>query len=367
MSFILCFQNIYLILFKASLQRRFDPEVHLLIQLTLYRLSVWNLGASYGAKLQGLRYVASSSPGQKLAPSGLPRKILLMHGTLTILIPYLHNRIRSYGLSRSWPDAPSSDRKRKLWDLLVTLESSYALLGLASFVTFLWNGQYRTITDRIFNLRLIPARRLVQRDVSYEFMNRQMVWHAFTEFLLFFLPLLNPRKIQRRFHRLATNVLSSLTSPSKASSTPKTRGKYWSLPDNECAICTENASFSLNVTEAAATFANVTQIFSSDEGRDSEAVPTHPINTPYITDCQHIYCYHCIAERMMRSADDTQDKQGWECLRCIQIVHSAERYTVESSAESGSDYAFSSDMDFDVTDISESIGSYSESGLSDEY
>ncbi|KAF5390695.1 hypothetical protein D9757_002667 [Collybiopsis confluens] len=130
-----------LALINASLQRRFDPEVHLLIQATLYRLSVWNSGASYGAKLQGLRYVTPSLPHKKLAPSGLPRKILLLHGTLTILIPYLHNRIRSYGLSRAWPDAPSSDRKRKLWDLLVTVESSYALLGLASFVTFLWNGQ----------------------------------------------------------------------------------------------------------------------------------------------------------------------------------------------------------------------------------
>jgi len=29
-------------------------------------------------------------------------------------------------------------------------------------------------------MRLVPSRRLIQKDVSYEFMNRQMVWHAFT-------------------------------------------------------------------------------------------------------------------------------------------------------------------------------------------
>lgn len=52
---------------KASLQRRFDPEIFLLIQLTLYRLSVWNLGASYGAKLQGLRYITPLSLDRKLA------------------------------------------------------------------------------------------------------------------------------------------------------------------------------------------------------------------------------------------------------------------------------------------------------------
>jgi len=326
------------------------------------------MGASYGSKLQGLRYVTPPSPGRKLAPSGLPRRLLLMHGTLTIIVPYLHNRIRSYGLSRAWPDAPSSDRRRKLWDLLTRLESSYALLGLASFVTFLWNGQYRTIADRLFNMRLIPARRYVQRDVSYEFMNRQMVWHAFTEFLLFFLPLINPRKVQRRLYRLTTSLLSSLSSPSKASSIPKSRGKYWSLPESECAICTENASFSLNMNEATMTLTNVAQIFSSGEDNDPEAVPTHPIHTPYITNCQHLYCYHCIAERMMRSADETHDEQGWECLRCTQIVQGAERYVVEvatgsaGSEVSGSDYDFSTDMDF--TDIS--VGSYSESGLSDD-
>ncbi|KAJ3854219.1 peroxisomal biogenesis factor 2 [Lentinula lateritia] len=360
-------------LINASLQRRFDAEIHLLVQLTLYRLSVWNMGASYGAKLQGLRYFHPTSDGRKRAPSGLPRQLLLMHGALAIIVPYLHNRLRAYGLSRAWPDAPSSDRRRKSWDFLVTLESSYALLGLTNFVVFLWNGQYRTVTDRLFKLRLIPARRLVQRDVSYEFMNRQMVWHAFTEFLLFFLPLINTRKIQRRFHRLSTSILSSLALKPKATAASKIRGKYWSLAESECAICTENASFSLNMTEVSMTFSNVTQLFSSEGAQEHEATPTHSINTPYITDCQHTYCYHCIAERMMRNADDTHDTRGWECLRCAHIVQSAERFVVDSSAGTaesevnGSDYAFSSDMDFDVTDISESIGSYSESGLSDDY
>lgn len=40
--------------------------------------------------------------------------------------------------------------------------------------------RYRTLTDRLLHMRLVPARKLVKRNVSYEFMNRQMVWHAFT-------------------------------------------------------------------------------------------------------------------------------------------------------------------------------------------
>ena len=133
--------------------------------------------------------------------SGLPRKVLFSHAVLTVLIPYLHKRIRMYALSRAWPDAPSSDSKRRAWDWLVRLESSHATLGLFGFLTFLWDGKcdcflmticfvvcpnvfpmcrFRTLSDRLLGLRLVPVRSIVTRNVSYEFMNRQMVWHSFT-------------------------------------------------------------------------------------------------------------------------------------------------------------------------------------------
>ncbi len=67
----------------------------------------------------------------------------------------------------------------------------------------------------------------------------------------------------------------------------------------------------------------------------------------------------------MRTVDDLDKEHGWECLRCCEEITSAERYGVDvPEPESGSDYAFSSDLDFDATDMSGSIGSYSGSGLS---
>ncbi|KAK7470474.1 peroxisome assembly protein (Peroxin-2) [Stygiomarasmius scandens] len=374
---------------STSLHRKFQPEITLFIQLVLYRFSVWNHGASYGAKLQGLRYVH-----RKSNESGIPKKILAMHGALTVILPYIHSRIRAYGLSRAWPDAPSSDRRRKAWEWLVSLESSYSALGLISFVAFLWNGHFRSIADRIFNMRLVPSHRLVTRDVSYEFMNRQMVWHAFTEFLLFFLPLVNHRKLQRRFNQLA----SAITTPFSAPSTSKTvisRGKYHSLSENQCPICAENASLSLNNLASAA---NATSVFSNATAQeeDPEGIPSFPIYTPYITSCGHIYCYHCIADRMLRSADESGDTSegGWECLRCAETVTSADRYLVEFGEDveiddefefdfsptrgsddpgffgrgrRGSDYDFNSDLDLESeSNLSESfsVGYTSLSGLS---
>ena len=62
----------------------------------------------------------------------------------------------------------------------------------------------------------------------------------------------------------------------------------------------------------------------------------------------------------MRVADDGE-YDGWECLRCTEMVKSAERYAVELESEaSGSDYEFS-DFDMGNTDISGSMGSYTES------
>lgn len=40
--------------------------------------------------------------------------------------------------------------------------------------------RYRTLIDRILGMRLIYAQRSLNRNVSFEFLNRQLVWEAFT-------------------------------------------------------------------------------------------------------------------------------------------------------------------------------------------
>ncbi|KAF8663453.1 hypothetical protein AX16_001023 [Volvariella volvacea WC 439] len=370
-----------LALVNSNLKARFEPELSLVIQLVLYKLSVWNSGASYGAKLQDLRYVATRPFRGPPSPSGLPRRLLLVHGTLTLIVPYLHTRLRRHALSHAWPDAPSSDRRRRVWDVLTSLESTHTLLSLASFIAFLWDGRYRTTTDRALGMALVPSTRLVRRDVSYEFMNRQMVWHAFTEFLLFFLPLVNARTIRRLLNRflstvstfdassrlLNPRVLLGLTQAHEALH-PRTqrRGKYWSLPLDQCAICAENVSMNLNLSEPANAFTSLTGSPLSSSGTapddiSSSEPPAYPLYTPYVTSCGHFYCYHCITERMLRAADEVEEEGGWECLRCCEVVKFTERYVVDMGSDHAtSDYEFSSDMDMDATDLSESVGSYSE-------
>jgi hypothetical protein len=57
---------------------------------------------------------------------------------------------------------------------------SYLVVHLTEKYLLYFDNRCRTIADRILGLRLVPSRALLNRNVSYEFMNRQMVWHAFT-------------------------------------------------------------------------------------------------------------------------------------------------------------------------------------------
>ncbi|KAH7911577.1 Pex12 amino terminal region-domain-containing protein [Hygrophoropsis aurantiaca] len=330
---------------------RFEPELTLLIQLTLYKFSVWTSGATYGAKLQGLRYQLPTPQHQSRSiKTRLPRRLLLAHAALTILVPYIHTRLRAHALSNAWPDTPSSDRRRKAWSLLTRIEASHALLALAGFVAFLWDGRYRTITDRLLRMQLGPARSVVKREVSYEFMNRQMVWHAFTEFLLFLLPLISARGVKRRLTRFASRLTSLLRSSLSPPSTspkgqpPLRRGKYASLPADQCAICAENASFNLTLSDASNMLSSSTSTFPptnpalssasqppSHETPDDQSPPAFPLNTPYITSCGHTYCYTCIAGRMMDEADVIGI--GWECLRCGEGVRSSDRWRGEERVD----------------------------------
>lgn len=40
--------------------------------------------------------------------------------------------------------------------------------------------RYRTLIDRVLKMRLVYARRAFTPNVSFEFLNRQLVWEAFT-------------------------------------------------------------------------------------------------------------------------------------------------------------------------------------------
>lgn len=110
--------------------------------------------------------------------------------------------------------------------------------------------------------------------------------------------------------------------PAKRSLGPA--GKYASLPDEQCAICFENAALDLSSTDLS-------------EPRE------HTIQTPYRASCGHIFCYHCLATALMHAV--SEGEKGWDCSRCGELVLNATRVTAVSLLDDDSPSIDSLDVD----------------------
>jgi hypothetical protein len=58
----------------------------------------------------------------------------------------------------------------------------------------LHNTVCRTLVERLVGARLVYREPSMSRLVSFEYLNRQLVWQELSEFLLFLLPLINVTK-----------------------------------------------------------------------------------------------------------------------------------------------------------------------------
>ena len=168
---------------------------------------------------------------------------------------------------------------------------------------------------------------------------------AAQEFLVFLLPLLPHRKLRRLAGTAANAILHPLTAmltlvpaparavfgfgprPEQSDAPLNKRGKFAHLPEDECAICYENATLGIADPNNALAFASSIQPQPHRVERRDEP-PAHPLTTAYRTSCGHIYCYTCIAEKMLRAADEGEGP--WECLRCAERVLGAERFHIEN-------------------------------------
>ncbi|KAJ8297193.1 Ran-specific GTPase-activating protein 1 [Rhodotorula toruloides] len=364
--------------------RTWEPEFMALLRLAVLKLSLWESGATYGSALQNLRYRNEGRHAKGLqstaTDSNLTRIQKLAYTLLVVLPPYLHSRLQDRMLTSSWADEPlprswfslvdlrrlmargrrreeemiqwKREWKRTGWELLNVGERLSAVLGLVNFLVFLYNGRYRTLIDRVLKMRLVYAQRAFTPNVSFEFLNRQLVWEAFTEFLLFLLPLVNLHRLRLRvvkaissratksttLRSLATALpaplastlgLSSLRSSSASKTdskgTAKPAGPLAFLPAHTCPIC-----YSLSTAPPthlpSASFADPTLPSASllhtsgpADGGDTS------VKIPYVANCEGRcrYCYYCVVGALAKADEEADD--SWTCLRCGGDVTGAER------------------------------------------
>ncbi|KAJ3190328.1 peroxisome assembly protein (Peroxin-2) [Gaertneriomyces sp. JEL0708] len=261
-------------LYHSNIKERFEPEITAVLQYVMCRLSIYSMGASYGLQLQNLKYRNEARHQGQLESfsidAPLTRIQKIAHALLFVGGRWGWLRINRYSTTHGWSERSDDDWRSRLYELLQKAETVYRIASLINFLVFLYNGRYRSILDRLLRMRLVYTRREMSRQVSFEFMNRQLVWHAFTEFLLFLAPLINIDRIKARIGRIIASPVTV------------------DLPDHICAIC------------------------------HSKDVENPTVHTPYVTNCGHRYCYYCIKTSMMVD-------HNFPCPRCGHKVETISR------------------------------------------
>ncbi len=194
---------------------------------------------------------------------------------------------------------------QQLSKLTSTVSTVHAGAAFVSFLVFLLHGRYRTLLDRLLRMRLAPPTSQVAREVSFEYLNRQLVWHAFTEFLLFVLPLVGINRWRRWLTRMWRRT-KDIVSTSTQESGEEKKGEYAFLPERTCAICYHDQNSATTETELLAAAA------SSKVGGSAQTDVTNPTRA---IPCGCVYCFVCLATRIER-----EEGEGWTCLRCGELV-----------------------------------------------
>lgn len=296
--------------FGAHLQDDWSQEILLLLRAVLFKLSVWDNDASYGASLQNLRFAdARKSVDAQARPTGWQKSL---YGAFTIVGRYGWDKWETWLVDQEGGYTAPSEAVQKLSRLTSWLSTTHSIAAFTSFLVFLVNGRYRTLTDRILRLCLVSPSNETSRQVSFEYLNRQLVWHAFTEFLLFLLPLVGISRWRRWLSRVWKRTKSMVQSDSDISDedTDVKSGPLSFLPERTCAICYQDQN------PAASSEAEILGANTGGSGGVIGNASTDIVN-PYETmPCGCIYCFVCLATKI-----EGEEGHGWSCLRCGQTVY----------------------------------------------
>ncbi|KAL1303877.1 hypothetical protein AAFC00_000331 [Neodothiora populina] len=299
--------------FGGHLSDDWSTEIGAVLRAVIWKLSIWDRATSYGASLQGLHYVdARREHLHSIAGDSEATKWQrAAYGVITVGGRYSWQRLEDWLLDRESGYDESTPFVKQVSRLTSWANTTHEAAGLVSFLVFLYNGKYRTLVDRLLQMRLTPKSARTSREVSFEYLNRQLVWHAFTEFLLFLLPLVGIARWRRWLGRAWRKVKSTLSR--KADGEDDTAGgELGFLPERTCAICYRDQNTVAGGSEAdvmaqsagGAIGGGVIGSAQTDIANPYEAIP-----------CGCVYCFVCLAQRI-----EAEGGEGWTCARCGEVV-----------------------------------------------
>ena len=318
--------------FGSHLQDDWSAEIMLALRAVLFKLTVWDHDATYGAALQNLKFTDARKKGPVLISPSTVQKTL--YGLFTVGGKYSWTRWENWLVDNDNGYDQPNPTLRKLSRLSEAVSTVHSTAAFASFLVFLVNGRYRTLLDRVLRLRLAPPTSQVSREVSFEYLNRQLVWHAFTEFLLFVLPLVGISRWRRWLARAWRKTKSVMRGGVEDEEDIKS-GELSFLPERTCSICYQDQNSAMTEAEVVAA-SGASGIIGSAQT---------DITNPYETiPCGCIYCFVCLAGRL-----EAEEGEGWTCLRCGEEVKECKPWSgdviedVKKSTPSSKSVGFSED------------------------
>lgn len=234
------FLNIFKFLPSVHLLR-FQPELKALVRFLIWKFSVWSRGQTFGQRMMDLSYTLE---GRHSTPITHRYKIYLF--VLMVLAEW--SKERTDLLSKVIPSL-SPSTVQKLLNGILTITRT---LSLMNFIAFLLRGDYPTLKERLLGLSMVPERPQAPRQMSYGYLNREILWHGFSEFIFFVVPHFN-LFVLRNWFRRCLNFRLCRPSDSPTGLTGLRTSDFLN-----CSFC--------------------------------ESPPT----MPYTTNCGHVYCYYCL-------------------------------------------------------------------------
>ncbi|KAK6613492.1 Pex2/Pex12 amino terminal region [Botrytis cinerea] len=274
--------------FGTHIQDDWSAEIMLALRAILFKLSIWDHDATYGATLQNLKFTDARHSGPVLVSPSKWQKSL--YGLFTVGGKYAWTRWENYLVdSDNGYNTPSPlmSRLSRITDLLTNI-SHFARSNPTTPTStpnkpsqqrsIIRVSQSPTCMARIH--RISPFRTPAGRHFSLE---------------TFALPCLETCEIS--FQHIIPDELSI----------NEKKGELSFLPERTCAICYHDQNALQATEEGVMAAAASTGVIGSAQT---------DITNPYETvECGCIYCFVCIASKL-----EAEEGEGWTCLRCGEDV-----------------------------------------------
>eukprot|EP00775_Hariotina_reticulata_P013226 gene13226-13357_t len=170
-------------LFQQGHVSALEPELNLLLSLLVYWLSVWRGRATPGSDLMNLRYRDERVHGGRsgLQGPGLSQQQKVAYAVGFVALPYIWSRLNRHAAQQEWGQQPGDLAGMRAWKLLRAADAAHKLAMLINLWIFLYQGKYRTLVERVIGARLVYKQANMSRLISFEYLNRQLVWQELSE------------------------------------------------------------------------------------------------------------------------------------------------------------------------------------------